>query len=311
MNKKTINRIAGLLLALCSLPAFWSCNDNEHEAFVMEADGSHTCRLEWEGGIADFGSGTRAVRSPQNGDCVLLRFKAGSDYVNGKAVYKAELRSWELTYKGSLITGATSACEAYFLYNLSPAEGSSTVALSHETPLCRDLSATYSKENDVVRLSARLMPLTGRIRFKGESGKAFLFSGVQCPSAFDTGTFALTMSEPALDVQVGSEGYTPYVYALPAAERTLSIYYDNQTYKTACESPILEAGRSGYMLLPTDAEHNGWQQTKLELPTVSASALTSLSDIIAEVSATVTSLGNGTLLDAGFVYAAPQSPTLK
>lgn len=272
-----------------------------------EPEGKHTCRLVWDGEIGTYGNGTRALREKQDGDCVLLRFRSGNNYVNGKAVYDLSANEWILTYNGSLTKGETSSCQAYFFED--EVEGNS-ISLHQGIVVCRDVNAQYTKDENCVRLSAKLYPATGRIRFKGEAGRSFLFSGVSYYTAFNTETFELTTAQTPLEMAVGNDGFTPYVHAIPLAERTLTIYYDYQTYKTPCESPILDAGRSGYMLLPTEGAHNGWGLVKVELPTLSEVTIDALSDVTVQVNASVTSLGNGTLLDAGFVYAETENPTL-
>ncbi len=310
-NNKSIKYLSSLVLLIAFLFVGHSCTNDDYEGIDAETTGVKTYRLIWDGYITGFGGGTRAtVKDKADGDRVWLRLKAGDNYVNGEAVYEAASGEWKLTCNG-LKDCAGSPCEAYFANNISVAAGGSEILLNHETPIYRDLAATYSKEKDVVRLTAKLTPVTGRIRFKGAAGSSFLFSGVQSPVSFNTKSFELIMKPIQLDMTVGNSGYTPYVYALATAERTMSIYYDNQTYKKKFESPILDAGRTGYMLLPTKAAHNGWELYQLELPSLSIVSLISVSDVSAEVTAKVTSLGNGTLQDAGFVYSTAPNPTLE
>lgn len=292
------------LLMLVAAPFFLAACSSE-EMGGREPEGTHTCRLVWDGEIGSYGNGTRAVRRNQDGDCVLLRFKSGSDYVNGKAVYSLATDEWTLTYEGSLTYGS---CQAYF-FEGETSDGS--IALHQGMVVRGDEKAQYAKEGDVVKLSAKVYPTAGRIRFKGEAGRTFLFSGVKYYTGFNTGTFELTTAQAPLELTVGTDGYTPYVHALPLADSTLTIYYDYQTYKIPCESPILDAGRSGFMMLPTEDAHNGWELAKVELPTLSAVTTSSVSDVMAELKATVSSLGNGTIMDAGFVVAETENPTVE
>ncbi len=303
--KPILNKIY-LLLALLTLSA---CSGEEMvETTQTESDGLHTCCLIWNENIHGYDDGMRALHTKQDGDCVYLQFQTANGTVEGKAVYNAAADEWILTYNGSLTVGASAACTAYYFEN-----GSTTATVLSFTPqslICCDKGATYIKEGNSVKLTAHLTPLTGRIRFKGEVGQTFLFSGIKHYTAYSIKEDELTMDTNGLELTVGEDGYTPYVHALPLSDRTLSIYYNYNTYKTNCDSPILDAGRSGYMLLPTTDSHNGWSLVEVIAPSLSAVTAGVISDVMVEVNATVTSVGNGTLLDAGFVYAETPDPTL-
>ncbi len=293
--------IAALISSACSSMDFES---------TLEPEGIHTCRLVWNGDITGIGNNSRATRDKQDGDCVFLRFKVGNSYVDGSAVYDLESDEWSLTYNGSLAVGTPSSCTVHFIEGIDES-AAPNISLSHRIMVCSDLGATYTRESGYMKLSASLTPNTGRIRFKGDAGKKFTLSGVEHYSSFNAVSGELSRAQTPIELTVADNGYTPYVYAAPTSNRTLTIYYDFQTYKTACESPILDAGRSGYMLLPTEDAHNSWSLVKVEVPTLSAVSMGVISDVNAEVNASVLSTGNGTLFDAGFVYSTSKNPTLE
>ncbi len=302
--KKITLKITAFLVALC---AIYACSSEE--IIRHESAGIHSCRLVWDGEIRGYGDETRAQYTPKDGDCVYLRFKSGANNVDGKAVYDHSLDEWVLTYNGSLTMGETSACSAYYINKVSEESGSG-IKVSPHTLVCRDVEATYFRGENYVRLSAHLTPCTGRIRFKGEAGRTFQLSGVEYITDIDIKALTHNNGQESLELAIGEDGFTPYVYALPLSDRILTICYDFQTYKTTCESPILDVASSGYMLLPTEKAHNGWNLVKVEEPILSAVVPGVLSDVTAEVCAEVLSLNNGTLLDAGFVYSETPEPTL-
>lgn len=303
--KKIIVKIYALFVALFAMSA---CSSEEIPR--QESPGLHTCRLVWDGGIGECATTRAARRETRDGDVVYLRFKTGNAFVDGHAVYQAQSGEWELTYNGSLALGEMSTCTAYFLEGISDTKNSPLV-LTPQVLVSSDKTATYCKETpDLMKLSAHLVPEHGRIRFKGTAGQTFHFSGVKYFSTFDTKSHALASVETPLELTIGEDGFSPFVFAQPLSDRILCIAYDFQTYTTTCDSPILDAGLSGYMQFPTEDAHNGWDLVKLELPTLSAVTPGILSDVTAAVSAEVTSLGNGTLMDAGFVYAETPNPTV-
>ncbi len=297
------------LLVLMTMLFVCSCSSENMER--QETDGVHTCRLVWDDDIVGFADGTRAgIREMKNGDCVYLYFKVGSATVDGKAVYNAASKEWTLTYNGSIANGMKSSCAAWFFDGVVE-DNATALRLGDATLVCTDMDAEYIREEGVIKLAAHLTPATGRIRFKGMPGQTFMFSGVKTYTGFVKKSAKLEAEQTPKTLTVAEDGYTPYVNAMPLADRTLTIYYDFQTYRTSCDSPILDTGKSGYMLLPAETAHNGWSLVKVELPTLSAVTTGVISDMTAVVNATVASLGSGTLLDAGFVYAETRNPTLQ
>lgn len=302
--KKIIVKISALFIAMFAMSA---CSSEEVP--YQEAPGLHTGRLIWEGGIQEC-DGTRIPRQDQDGDVIYLRYKTTDSYVDGFAIYDAETEEWEFTYHGSLTVGEISTCTAFFINGTTDVQNTQ-LPLTPHTLVCSTIEGTYCKEDpNLMKLTAHLTPVTSRLRFKGTPGQGFLLSGLKHFSAFNRIEHTLAPEETPLELTVGEDGYTPFVYALPLEDRTISVSYDFQTYQTTCESPVLDPGISGYMLLPTEEAHNGWSLVKVELPTLSAVTPGVPSDVAIEVNAEVLSLGNGTLSDAGFVYAETPNPTV-
>lgn len=297
-----------IIAILCSLLSFVACEKNAPSMVQHEEDTTHTCILVWDGEIESFGNQTRAKREKQDGDCVRLRFLTSRGYVNGKAVYNKPLDEWLLTYHGTLSDGTASSCQVYYFEEQTDAY---VIPLDYGKCVRRDLNAKYAKEGNRVKLSARLKPATGRIRFTGKAGSTFRLAGIACHTSFDGNSFELDTDQTPLELTVGSNGFTPYVHATLLSNRQLTISYNYETYTITCQSPVLDAGRTGYMHLPTEQSHSGWQFVKMTKATLSSVAIDGISHQSATAQASVTSLGNGHLSDAGFVYATSPNPTIE
>lgn len=305
--KKSIYSMQTFLVWLLVMCCILSCQNDLTD--ITEMGDEQSCRLIWEGEVLGYDESRAYLRDNKDGDCVYLRFKTAGGYVDGKAIYSSSSDEWFLNCDGNIPTGTTSSCVAYYIDKVVE-NVSQTVDLNHLVLVCCDMDAEYSKGNGYIKLTALLTPSMGRIRFKGTEGQCFLLSGIKYITGFNTKSLEPIISQSPLQLSVGSDGYTEPVHALPLDDRTLTIYYDYQTYQTSCNSPILDAGCAGYMLLPTEESHNGWSLVKVKQAELSAVTTIIISDVIAEVSAEVSSLGNGTLLDAGFVYAESSNPTV-
>ncbi len=306
--KNAIFYLSSVLVALTLFLGFASCTNEELD--VPEPEGYHTYRLIWNDDIVGFDSGTRSVvRETKDGECVYIIFKVGDKSVNGAAVYNNG--EWSLNCFGSLVKDVPSSCSVWFMEGVD-ASHATTITLSPDVMVSADRDGSYTLIDDNrIRLSAHLQPETGRLRFKGDAGKKFTFSGVKYPSSFDVKTGAFTMSESPMELTIDESGYTPALYALPTEERMLNVSYGFQTYRMACESPILDAGKTGFLNLPTQTAHNAWELTMITAPTLSDVSVADVSDKSANVSATIVSLNNGTLREAGFVYGTSDTPTLE
>ncbi len=312
MNEKIYNLVP-LLMSLLVAMVLHSCSRDEADGPTDGIGGEQTCRLVWDADITTFSDrGARAkVRTLQDGDCIYLRFNTDVGYVDGRAVYDEPADEWILNYNGDLPVGQSSTCSAFYFEGEAEGSTAKEKKLLPSSTVCADQAATYMRGSNYVRLTASLQPLTGRIRFKGTPGQQFFFSGVSWFSSFNVQTFELGSENAGHDLVIQEDGYSPYVCALPLSQRTLSVYYDYQTYQTNCDSPILDVGRSGYMLLPTETAHNGWTLVKVEEPTLAAVSMGVISDTQAEISAHVDNDGIGTLLDAGFVFSTTPGTTLE
>lgn len=292
------------------IPLWVGCSQEE-ELPTAAPEGWQTCRLYFDGQAPGFHAPSqRAAAAWPDQACVYLSFATDSKAIDGRAVYDVASDEWTVYYNGVIADGTASTCRTfYFDGPLTQFEGQ--FLLSDSTAIYTDTEATYSKASDGIRLRASLTPSTGRIRFKGEPGQQFRLSGIQHFTAYDTGVGQLTGSNAPYDLIVGPSGYTSFVYAsFPASSRALTLAYDNLSFTTQCEHPILDAGRSGFMTIPTEANHNGWEMKEVAPAEMSNPAASEVGTGSAKLTARIVSEGNCQLIDCGFCWSTASQPTL-
>lgn len=294
-----------VLLALALL--LTACSSEIDE--LQPTTGQHTSVLLMEGGIERFDDSTpvnnvttRAVVVPWNdGARLYVQFQTGKGLVSGTAVYNKKADSWSVTYNGTLTQGQTTKCEVYY-FETPTATTSSAVTLSPQTAVYADASATYFYNDGVVTLQAHLKSLTGRVRFRGEAGSSFTISGLQCYNGYIVTSNSLTRQTAPLALTVGTDGYTPYVYALFADETTrqLSLTSNEGEFTKVFPSTILAKGRSGYLNIPTMSFKQGWTAKGSETETEKGIAFT-----VKGVKFTMIKVEGGTFMMGGDKYATP------
>ena len=254
-----------VLLALALL--LTACSSEIDE--LQPTTGQHTSVLLMEGGIERFDESTsvndvatRAAVIPWNdGARLYVQFQTSKGLVSGTAVFNKKTDSWYVTYNGTLTQGQTTKCEVYY-FETPAATTSSAVTLSPQTAVYADASATYFFNDGVVTLQAHLKSLTGRVRFRGEVGYVFTVNGLKSYQGYTISSNTLSTQESPLQLTVGNDGYTPYVYAVFAdvQSRTLVISNNSDEYVFSKDfnSSVLSTGKSGYIRIPTKDEKRGW-----------------------------------------------------
>ncbi len=220
------NILIRFVTALAAMLLLYACTNEElekeqgHKRLVLNCsftgfDGSSTRAGEYENGIYD-------------GARMYLDFDGFKTY----ATYDEDSGEWLLD---DCPDDAGGAVTAYFpnmlTYASSPFQG----------------TGSYSNTYDAMTVNVTLKPLTGRIRFRGEPGKAVVVSGLRYYSSFSQSTYQFSTSTSSRSLTIVSDGYTPYVYATFADKTELSITYDGDTYSKTFSSNVLQAGKSGYI----------------------------------------------------------------
>ena len=311
--KNTFLNIVSVITIFSSL-VISSCS--QEEIMRVEDNGPHICKLIFNGTVSTF-DGKNKTKSTsntssvwENGSTVYLSFVVGSNRIDGKAVYSSKEDDWTLYYNGAINNGTSAKCDAYF-FEGNVVENNSKLNLPTDVIIYNDVNASYSKTLEGMRVNASLSPLTGRIRFKGTNGKEFHLSGVNHYTTFDISKGELGNSNAVFNMKVGSDGYTPYVYPYfqSSSSRKLVIAYDNLSFTTECEHPILDAGQTGFMEIPTEEKHNGWDMIKMTLPSVATVTVSEIGVGKASFSSKLIDNGNGNVTDCGFCYSTSANPT--
>ena len=215
-----------LVMGLAAVLLLHACNENEQE---MAPTHKH---LVMNYAFTGFdGEATRAGENYYdiaNGERMYLDFDGLKTY----ATYNKSKGEWILDDCTDKTQGTVTA---YFPNKLTSAS----------SPL--QGTGSYVNTYDALTVNVTLKPLTGRIRFRGELGKAVVVSGLRYYSSFSQSTYQFSTSTSSCSLTIASDGYTPYVYATFADKTELSITYDGDTYSKTFSSNVLQAGKSGYI----------------------------------------------------------------
>lgn len=309
-----LRRITPFFLFLV-LISFLSCSNEElttEIVFDREDPQIHCCNAimnVMSERYSDEGTTRAAVEVWNDGTTIYVTLQGNGTKCEGKVVYAQKDGSWTLYYDGILPNGEYSGT-AYYIQGVSQAN-SSVLSFSAENPVYIDTGITCQRKTEGVWISVMLRPQTGRIRFTGAAGKNIKVSGVWSYSAFDITNKSLSESHSPIAVQIGADGYTPYCYcSLPQASRTLSVAYDNYLFTTVCEHPILDAAQAGYMQLPTEEHHNGWEMSIISLPSISEVSISGIGTNSATFFSSIIDNGNATVSECGFCYSTTANPTI-
>ena len=273
-----------LSLLTAALTLTTACNGDEeffpekHENLTTDtARVVHTAKMRLLGDRAAFtgddASNSREARATSSswkeGDKLYLQFTVGSERVDGTATYKASTDEWDVQYYGSVTAGEKATCEAYF-FEGAASSTLTKVTLTPNTAIYADKAATYLLQEGTITVTAHLAPLTGRLRFKGESNSTFTTYGFQTYTEYDITTNTLSKDSAQVPSTIASDGYTPYIYGVFADESNKTIYVTGKSTEHALRfsrtlpATALSQGKSGWLNLPTYTSRSGWKMNTLE-----------------------------------------------
>lgn len=297
-----------------------SCSQEE----MGEAEGGssvHTYTMRLNTSFKEFGQGTRAAYSWADGSKLYLQFFENGSRITGTATFDLEANAWTVTTSKAVTAPEGAHCEAYYFQNPSVAL-SSTVSLDLETVTYADKNGTYileegEDEDDVVAVTAVLSPLTGRIRFVGMPEKEYTVSGLTTYTSYSLSTNTFVEASRKLSVPMDDEGSSDYFYAFFDDESQLVVDGEGKSaYLRTFGDYVLEAGSSGFVTLPSVDALGAWALVnaanlqEIFLPEMSAVTVSTIRSKSAGVTATVTSLNNGSLLESGVVCSTNSTPTM-
>lgn len=212
----------------------------------------------------------------EDGDVLWVLFSlADGGSSIGYLEYKKSTDEWEIHYDKSLTKDKTLKCKVCYLDGYTKPEdwvfgSNTTMNLTSAMGLYVDENGEYSytSADNYLTISAKIAPVTSRIRFKGTASQQISVRGISTNTKFDLSSFSFTKSDASLSPTVASDGYTPYIYGTlsASANNTLTVIYGSSYFDYDCSSNsnILKVGKSGWMNIPTKDNHNGWTATVLE-----------------------------------------------
>ena len=260
--KKLMCYVSFAVMTLVSV----SCSNDELDNVTPPTNErvARTAALVFDGNKPSFDDAgtTRAVTdSWVDGSKVYLQFTVGKGRVDGVAIYSASTQEWTIEYYGALQATNDGKCEAYYFENAGSADYQS-VKLNYETAIYADKSATYSFENNSVKVTANLKPMTGRIRLKGDPGQTCYVVGISYYSKYSLTDNSFAKNYYTQTITTARDGYSDYIYGFFADEDNKEIIFDdrdnNLSYTKVLGSNALSVGKSGYLNIPTMTNRSGW-----------------------------------------------------
>lgn len=302
--------IANILWAVTLLISGGCASEQINNGFEQTAN---SCPIIFDAKLQGFDA--QVSRSGQfdwaDNSTVYLLFINGDSRIDGRAVYNKVEDLWTLYYNGTIPSGTTQSCYAYYFDNLEESDVAGNKIFNYSIPVYSDMEGSYSKSSQGFRVSVSLIPATGRIRFKGESGMNIKVSGLETFKGFNPVNGKLLTESINVPLKVDENGFTPYVYSLfPAGSRSMKLAYDSYSFTTDCDEDVLKKGESGYMAIPTVNQHNGWNMKEISLPTLDKVSVTDIGKSRASLSSRLLANGNGTVSDCGFCYSTSPNPTV-
>lgn len=220
----------------------------------------------------DEGTTRGTTDSWANGSKVYLQFTVGNGRVDGVATYTAATQEWSVEYYGALQAISDGKCEAYYFENAGTADYKS-VSLTSSTSIYADKKASYTFDDNTVKVTANLKPMTGRIRMKGSANQQFVVEGITCYKYYNIENNTFTIGDNAFKSTVNKDGYSDYIYGFFADEdqRTITFHDrpNNVGFERTFGANALAVGKSGYLDIPTLEKRSGWNVLRYKDYTVS------------------------------------------
>lgn len=303
-----------LVLAALLLSTAWSACDNDSPADVPAA-GPHVYTLKLLADRPTFDGAHRARLTWDDGAQVYLRLTDGATAVIAIATYSATTDAWQVVTQKPL-SGTQGACQAYYFENPT-AMSAAAVTLTTASVCYGDTLATYEVNENLLAVRARMTPLTGRLRLRGEGGRTFAVSGLTTLTKYQVGAGTFATTAQKLQGTIGSDGYSDY-YHVRFADATAALVVDHTA--TACfrrtfTPDVLAAGTSGFITLPTAADPGAWtlvnrqNMLPITLPVLGAVTADPIHSTSVVLTVPVTSDGNGTLTQPTAYLSQQTNPT--
>lgn len=254
------------LMVLLSVAA--SCSKFETPETDDESRVVYKAEMVFEGELTTFDADTRSSASSwEDGATIYLQFYTGSEYVDGLAVYDSETSKWNLEFYGEITSNKERVCCAVYVEN-AVAYGYHDVTVDENSIIYEDTEGSYYYENNILTVSAHLVPKTGRIRFEGEPGYQYTFTGLSHYTRYNIANNEWTYETESYSARLPESGKSDYYYvffSVDNASREIQFYdkENNARYQKVFPVGVLANGISGYMNIPTVKNHNSWASDPL------------------------------------------------
>lgn len=233
----------------------------------------------------------------------------------GVATYSADDGMWTVS-TSKAIAAASGTCKVCY-FRFPTVASSAEVSLTSASVTFEDAAATFELVEDQLIVRALLTPKTGRLRLKGEAGRSYTVTGLSCYTGYAVTAGSFSSQALQLTGTIGSDGYSPFYHVFFTGDQTLVVGNDaTSSFKATFTNDILLPGTSGAITLPTAAQPGYWTLVNstnllpITLPALGAVEIPGVRSTSATLTATVSSTGNGTISEAGVVYATTPNPTL-
>lgn len=246
-------------IAIAGLTACSSQDVLSPDRDEQTTDQPHTCKLRLNVSRSQYADEalTRSATEWENGDKIYLTFVAENVKSHGEAVYNEGI--WTVDYYGTLAQGEANTCTAVY-FDKPLFDNGSVVTINENTGIYEDLEGSYSMKGDELTVTANLRPKTGRIRFAGPTDEVLTVNGITHYTSYDASTGKYSSTAGSVQSRVETDS-TPYIYGYysEGADRRLNLVTTESAYTRMIPETIFGAEESGYMDIPTQSSHDGWQ----------------------------------------------------
>lgn len=263
---------------------------------------------------------TKAGYDWEEGALVHIQFTSKGARIKGTATYKSSTGEWIVQAEKALSNVEKANCEVYWFNGLQDASAE-PLAIGPNVSSFKDVEATYSMfEGGLLVVSARLVPMTSRLRFVGEQGRTFMIDGLKYCSEYSMSANLFTRVTDSVSVTIGPDGSSDFYYVIFADTKTRKLTIEgeyNTVFTRTFPEDVLAIGTSGYITVPTPSNPRNWlflnkeNMQEISLSTVTATEVLGVRGTSAGFEARITDNGNAAILAAGFVFGKEPSPTLK
>lgn len=261
--------VAGLSIVACSQ------TDEMMEVAVEQPDenGMYHYPMKIDCAVPTFDDNgqTRAmVYNWENNQLLFVRFKNGSNWITGQAVYNANENIWDVgTYQTLPTVTGEEICEMYY-FDGAVGTTSSTVTMNEKTACYMTKTAIYTHpSSNSISIRASLDKMTWRMRFKGTLGTSIILpssgNDINYYTSFNQSTGSFTSAKKDIALTVNSNGYTPYIYGefVNSGDNTITVSNNDGTFTRKLFASNLSVGESAYMDVPTASSYLGWTKNDI------------------------------------------------